>query len=201
MAASAVASIGMVSASAEYTDSSDMTVTYNRTDNKLTVTLKSGKDVTGQTAIVIADGDYTAANAVIPEDKILYVNQQTADTAKATGGFLTSDGVLPKDSLGTAETAAYTIRIGYANQTGFYQAAYYPNGVNKVKYGDVTGDGAIDGSDALQIINHFLGKTTLTGDSFTAADVTGDGTVDGSDALQVVNYFLGKINSFPVEQD
>ena len=58
-----------------------------------------------------------------------------------------------------------------------------------IMQGDVTGDGAIDGSDALAVINYFLKGTEFTA-PFAAGDVNVDGTIDGSDALAVINYFL-----------
>jgi len=56
--------------------------------------------------------------------------------------------------------------------------------------GDVTGDGIIDGSDVLAIINHFLKGTPFTGAPVEAGEVTGDGIIDGSDVLAVINNFL-----------
>ncbi len=61
--------------------------------------------------------------------------------------------------------------------------------------GDVNGDSKVTVSDALQIYNHLIGKTTLSGDTLKRADVNGDGTVTVSDAMKVYNIVLGKILS------
>ncbi len=57
--------------------------------------------------------------------------------------------------------------------------------VDTNKKGDVDGDGTVDVSDAVGIINFFL---SAVADS--AYDVNGDGTVDVSDAVEVINLYL-----------
>lgn len=63
--------------------------------------------------------------------------------------------------------------------------------------GDVTGEGNIDGEDALQILKYSVKLVTDFGDVATeAGDVTGEGNVDGEDALQVLKYSVKLITSF-----
>ena len=53
--------------------------------------------------------------------------------------------------------------------------------------GDVNGDGVIDVTDAVQIINNYLHNNDVDKSVF---DVNKDGTVDATDAVQVVNRYL-----------
>ena len=68
-------------------------------------------------------------------------------------------------------------------------------------YGDVTYDGVIDGTDAVQIKRRFAGKTPNAftsgaagdlNDRLLCADVNFDEVIDGTDAVQIQRYFAGK---------
>ena len=68
-------------------------------------------------------------------------------------------------------------------------------------YGDVTYDGIIDGTDAVQIKRRFAGKTPSAftsgaagdlNDRLLCADVNFDEVIDGTDAVQIQRYFAGK---------
>lgn len=74
-----------------------------------------------------------------------------------------------------------------------------PTGGTEVKYGDVTGEGAINSADALEVLKHAVELITLKGDQFTAADVTGEGNVDSADALDILKYNVELIDHFDVE--
>ena len=64
---------------------------------------------------------------------------------------------------------------------------------NDVLPGDANGDGAVDITDVVCIVNYILGKSS-TNFVFEAADVKGDGFVDITDVVCVVNIILGKGN-------
>ncbi len=68
-----------------------------------------------------------------------------------------------------------------------------------VKYGDADGNGAVNSSDALEVLFHATEKKLLTGDALVAADVNGDGNINSSDALEILFYSVEKIKSFSVE--
>ena len=74
-----------------------------------------------------------------------------------------------------------------------------PTGGTEVKYGDVTGEGAINSADALEVLKHAVELITLKGDQLTAADVTGEGNVDSADALDILKYNVELIDHFDVE--
>lgn len=193
--ASAVTAIGAVSAYAAKTDSTSLDVSYDSTANAMTVTPKSTTTLTGQTAIVVIKGDYqtgTKATVVPDEANIIYINQAAATTATAAGGFLATGGVLPSAALGTATSDVYTIRVGYAGQSGFYSALFYPNQAASSRLlGNVNDDTKINVSDIVGVVNHISGTTYLHDDKLQAADGNDDAKVNVSDIVAIANYISG----------
>ena len=71
-------------------------------------------------------------------------------------------------------------------------------------YGDVTNDGRVNSSDALQIQRYYAGKTSQFDsgsawdkkDRENAADITFDGRINSSDALQIQRFYAGKTSAF-----
>lgn len=61
--------------------------------------------------------------------------------------------------------------------------------------GDASGDEAIDGTDALFVLNYAAGNVTLNQLS-NDCDVNNDGAIDGTDALYILNFAAGNITSF-----
>jgi len=71
------------------------------------------------------------------------------------------------------------------------------NGVEKdrkliVIRGDVNGDSIVDLLDSVKIVNHFLGKSSLTSAHLEAGYINSDSEVDLLDSVKIVNHFLGK---------
>ncbi len=64
--------------------------------------------------------------------------------------------------------------------------------------GDTDGNGKINSSDALAILNHAVEKSIMTGDAFEAADIADDGVINSVDALYVLQVSVGQkeLNSF-----
>ncbi len=57
--------------------------------------------------------------------------------------------------------------------------------------GDVNGDGRITTLDALDILKHIVGLSTLDENQLISADLTGDGNITSSDALQILMIVVG----------
>ncbi len=64
--------------------------------------------------------------------------------------------------------------------------------ISDVKYGDVDGDGALDGKDATLLLRYLANYNPQTGESTfevtLGADVNGDGALDGKDATLLLRY-------------
>ncbi len=58
-----------------------------------------------------------------------------------------------------------------------------------VQSGDVTGDGVLDGRDALRLAKYLAGQDVKINKA--AADLTGDGSIDGRDILRLVKKLAG----------
>ncbi len=66
-------------------------------------------------------------------------------------------------------------------------------------FGDVNQNQSVDVSDALLILQAYVGLATLDSAQTYAADVDGNGVVDVSDALEVLQYYVGLIQKFSAE--
>ncbi len=62
-----------------------------------------------------------------------------------------------------------------------------------IVFGDTTGEGNINNRDTTGVLNHILGKASLSGAYLLAADVNHDGEVDTIDLLMMTKYIFGEI--------
>lgn len=72
-------------------------------------------------------------------------------------------------------------------------------GAAELLYGDPSGDGSINASDALLALQHSVALITLTDEEFQKADVNSSGTVDASDALLILQKSVGLLEQFPIK--
>ena len=70
----------------------------------------------------------------------------------------------------------------------------------QIVYGDVNGDGKVNGTDAAMLYGTVKGTYTMTqaGQSLVA-DVNGDGKINGTDAAMLYAYVKGALKKFPAE--
>lgn len=182
-AAAAVTTVSAMAVSAD-----GITATPNTTNDSVVVKLSPGSSVSDEAAIIIfkknSDPD---KNATPTDDMIVYLNQQAAADAQASGGFLSGAEVLPK---ALEKDATYVVRVGDSTNDKFYEAEFtYGKKPGSTRLlGDVNGDGKIKGNDALQIARYTVELITLSGDDLQAADTNDDGKVKGNDALQIARY-------------
>ena len=68
--------------------------------------------------------------------------------------------------------------------------ASYPMtcGAESVRLGDVNGDSTVNASDALAVLNYYVGKLELSSEAFFRADVNADKSVNSIDALEILRY-------------
>lgn len=62
--------------------------------------------------------------------------------------------------------------------------------------GDVTCDGKVNASDALNVLQHSVKLIELKGNKLTAGDVDENDTLDASDALKILQCSVGLVSSF-----
>ena len=147
-------------------------ITLNKTSTTLTV-----------------GGTETLTATIIPSNA---TNQNITWTSSNNNIATVSNGKVTAKAAGTIIITATTADGGYtANCTVTVTA-----NASSVTVGDANGDGDVDFADAIVVLKHDAGITTLTGDKLTAADVNGDGDVDFVDAIQILKYDGGLISSF-----
>lgn len=61
---------------------------------------------------------------------------------------------------------------------------------DNVLLGDANGDGKVNTTDAVVVINYYLGKTNTI--DIKAADINQDGKINTTDAVGIINKYLGK---------
>ena len=98
---------------------------------------------------------------------------------------VTKDGAAAEGAVSTGMTVTYTVD-GNPVQT-----------LTVVITGDVNGDGTVSITDLVQINNHLLKKTALSGAAASAADVNADGVISITDLVQVNNHLLKKSTITP----
>ena len=96
-----------------------------------------------------------------------------------------------KGSAATEATVATGMEVVYTVNGETVQT------LTVVVTGDVNGDGAISITDLVQINNHLLKKSTLTGAAASAADVNADGVISITDLVRVNNHLLKKSTITP----
>lgn len=93
-------------------------------------------------------------------------------------------------------------------QTALLSSGYYLNvdtsalsvyASEKMKYGDLNGDGEINMDDAAMLIGYCNGVQELTEEQQAAAELNGDGVLNIEDAVLLIKYCNNVINRFPVE--
>ena len=90
----------------------------------------------------------------------------------------------------TALTSAGTVKTGstvYAEGNG---KSFGPYTVCLI--GDINADSKMNSADALLILRHAVGLTTLSGNLLISADWNGDGKVNSSDALEVLKFAVSR---------
>lgn len=99
--------------------------------------------------------------------------------------------IILKNSDGS-KTLEYPVTVS-ASETGELTVCD-----NRIKYGDVNGDGEVNSVDAAIVSRASLGIYTLGESQLVFADVNGDGAVNSVDAAMITRYVLKILSDFPV---
>ena len=90
----------------------------------------------------------------------------------------------------TALTSAGTVKTGSTVSAEGNGKSFGPYTVCLI--GDINADSKINSADALLILRHAVGLTTLSGNLLISADWNGDGKVNSSDALEVLKFAVSR---------
>ena len=90
----------------------------------------------------------------------------------------------------TALTSAGTVKTGSTVSAEGNGKSFGPYTVCLI--GDINADSKINSADALLILRHAVGLTTLSGKLLISADWNGDGKVNSSDALEVLRFAVSR---------
>ncbi len=123
------------------------------------------------------------------EGNIVYIDQTGADSTSVTFSLYPSRLEAGKTYSIYLSSSADTGITGFTKVTSFQYYVPYT-------LGDANEDGNIDTFDAMKIINHVVGNSTLTGNALLAADVDKNGEVNTFDAMRIINYVVGNIREF-----
>lgn len=122
-------------------------------------------------------------------DNIVYINQEAA-----AAGSVSFENAYPS-SLAKGDYRIYIV----SKNSAYVQAAPAATFSYQVPYtlGDCDGIAGVDVRDALAVLSHIVGNSTLTGSNYLAADVAAPkNTIDISDALRILAKVVGNIESF-----
>lgn len=106
-------------------------------------------------------------------------------TVKGTGRIKLNYGLNTVKIVVTSGSGlkrTYTVNVTRQNDTSFLK-------------GDVNGDGLVNVTDSLTIMNYTAGKIKLKNEQLKRADVDGSKDVDVRDALRIMQFTSGKITS------
>ena len=90
----------------------------------------------------------------------------------------------------TALTSAGTVKTGSTVSAEGNGKSFGPYTVCLI--GDINADSKINSADALLILRHAVGLTTLSSNLLISADWNGDGKVNSSDALEVLKFAVSR---------
>lgn len=69
------------------------------------------------------------------------------------------------------------------------------------KYGDLNGDGRVNGADSMLIKDYVLKKATFSNKQLLIADTNNDSSANGRDTMEIKQFVLKKIQEFTVVKD
>ena len=157
----------------------------------------SGFGTTGQMTVLVLDGTDTTT---IDQNKIMYIDQAAAGT-----DIFQNMGLLLPENATTLPNGSYTIMVGNDQGAAIKKAVLTISEDEQKKtgtYGDVNGDGNINGTDSSLVLQKSVGII----DGFTnqkneaipekVGDVNGDSNINGTDSSLILQKSVGTIDGF-----
>lgn len=135
---------------------------------------------------------------------------KTISSIVSDAGYLLNNGIISKvipsttvegmreKIVNAGGNVVITNQNGTEIKTGTIGTGYkvsINNEINSVViYGDINGDGVISAVDYVNVKNHIMGTSPLTGVSLEAANVNKDETISAVDYVNIKNYIMGVSN-------
>lgn len=167
------------------------TASYYENAARLSVDYTGNMSDTDQFVVMLVEGSElpTASN-----NNICYIDQMNGANLKS--GCFDVYPMLPDETTGMTlyitsdrkDFTTITVPLNYAVSGSYAEAPYV--------LGDVDGNGKVQVSDAVKVLEAVVEKTTLVGNQKLAADVNNDGRIQVSDAVKILEYVVEKITSF-----
>lgn len=198
-----VSSVNVIAEAADSNASVSGAGKYNLTEGlnviSITITAQNGSSSTYRINIVAPTGPstYNGGNFTISAGQGLFMNIQTAE-GETTMLYGFEKGTMAQDAFAQMTSTNCGIRLVNADRTEntgviatgnlLQVIANVDNSVIKeipvVLYGDINGDGEINGRDMLYMQRHILGISTLSGAYAEAADINWDDREDSPNGVK-----------------
>lgn len=185
LAAEGVADNGKATVTAQSITNGTATATFEAEGSDIINVTFTSEALTegGQYLVLMVKG--TEDSYTITEDAILYIDQTAAENK--TISFKINPSSL-RDSVILITGAGVN-----GTDPGPLVAAIVKG---QFILGDVNGDGKINSSDAILILQHSVGIETLEGSQFLAGDVSADNRLNSTDAILILQFSVGLIQGF-----
>lgn len=168
--------------SAEATGSSGAEVKKNETSaEKVDVTYKSA--ATGKEYLVLATSEEVTPDS-LTDKNIVYIDQKTAE------GTSVSFTVYPKE-LKTQTYYVYMSSNATSGIQALTQVGTYTAEGPAYTLGDVNANGSVDTTDAVWVLQNYVGSRQLDDTQKLAADVNVDKTINTTDAVWILQRYVG----------
>lgn len=133
--------------------------------------------------------------------QLVYVNAALAPKAGETlftVSFKVKESVQPgtQGSFSITSQGAYSTAAQLVTGTGMAKTLTITVQESTGLLGDVNGDGNINSTDAMLVLQHAVKMITLTEEQQLRADVTHDGAINSTDAMRILQYAVKIITSF-----
>jgi len=146
-------------------------------------TCQSLEKITFKSNVNIKDYVFNDCNNI----KKIYVNSGTGPESFNDNAFTQTVYEQAILVVPVGKVSRFKNTNGWKNFQNIYEVGSEPQEDDK-KEGDLTGDGEVNGTDLVQLIEYVLtGKSDVK-----AADLNSDGLVNGTDLVKLVNIILGK---------
>lgn len=137
------------------------------------------------------DVEFTELDLTGLKIRVLYKDGTTKQIAYSDNQLI---GWAVPQNIDSFEPGPCTIYATFGGKRAPFGVTFLVKGGSLL--GDVNNDYNVNSADALMILQHVVGKITLTSEQIARADVNKVDGANSTDALTILQYVVGKITSF-----